>query len=59
MTFQMYLDKIHEWRWRLVAENGKIIADSAEGYKNFLECEAMIDKIRNNSKFAEVSTKEK
>lgn len=22
----------HPWRWRLVARNGKIMADSAEGY---------------------------
>jgi uncharacterized protein YegP (UPF0339 family) len=22
----------HPWRWRLVARNGKIVADSAEGY---------------------------
>lgn len=22
----------HPWRWRLVADNGRIMADSAEGY---------------------------
>jgi hypothetical protein len=27
------------WRWRLVAENGKVISDSAEGYHNKLDCQ--------------------
>ena len=27
-----YLDKADEWRWRLVAGNGKVVADSSEGY---------------------------
>ena len=31
--FQIYKDKKGEWRWRLVARNGRIVADSAEGYK--------------------------
>jgi uncharacterized protein YegP (UPF0339 family) len=31
---QVYEDKHGEWRWRLRAPNGRIIADSAEGYVN-------------------------
>jgi uncharacterized protein YegP (UPF0339 family) len=30
--FEIYQDVVHEWRWRLLAPNGKIIADSGEGY---------------------------
>ncbi len=30
--FHVYQDSADEWRWRLVAKNGRIIADSAEGY---------------------------
>lgn len=30
--FRIYKDKSGEWRWSLVAKNGKIIGDSAEGY---------------------------
>ena len=30
--FDIYRDQHHDWRWRLVAANGRIIADSAEGY---------------------------
>lgn len=33
MRFVIYKDQRGEWRWRLRARNGKIIADSAEGYK--------------------------
>lgn len=29
-----YKDAKGEWRWRFVAINGKILADSGEGYKN-------------------------
>jgi hypothetical protein len=35
----MYKDSAAEWRWRLRANNGKIVADSAEGYKNKSDCE--------------------
>jgi hypothetical protein len=31
-TFEVYQDRASEWRWRLVASNGNIVADSAEGY---------------------------
>lgn len=30
--FELFVDRTEEWRWRLVAVNGEIIADSAEGY---------------------------
>lgn len=32
MHFIIFKDKADEYRWRLQARNGKIIADSAEGY---------------------------
>ncbi len=31
---QPYKDAAGEWRWRRLADNGNVIADSAEGYKN-------------------------
>lgn len=31
-TAEVYQDKGGEWRWRLKARNGRVIADSAEGY---------------------------
>lgn len=30
--FQVYQDRKGEWRWRLRARNGRIVADSGEGY---------------------------
>lgn len=32
MKFVVYQDKSSGWRWRLVAHNGRIVADSAEAY---------------------------
>jgi len=32
LRFEIYKDQSSKWRWRMVAANGKIIADSGEGY---------------------------
>ena len=32
MKFEVYEDNAGEYRWRLLAANGKIVADSGEGY---------------------------
>ena len=34
MYFYLYKDVSAQWRWRLVAANGKTIADSGEAYWN-------------------------
>lgn len=34
-----------DWRWRLVAQNGKIVAEGGEGYRRSTE---MVRTIRNN-----------
>ena len=34
-----------DWRWRLRAANGKIIATSGEGYKRKAACVAMAEKV--------------
>jgi uncharacterized protein YegP (UPF0339 family) len=39
-TFQHYQDAAREWRWRLVADNGRIVADSGEGYRRKEDSEA-------------------
>jgi uncharacterized protein len=33
-----YQDDANEWRWRVQATNGQILADSGEGYKNKGDC---------------------
>lgn len=32
--FEFYKDRRQEWRWRLRGVNGRIVADSAEGYSS-------------------------
>ncbi len=36
MKIEIYKDRKAEWRWRARARNGKIVADSGEGYKRRL-----------------------
>ena len=37
---EYYQDERREWRWRVRAVNGRIVADSSEGYKTRLDCVA-------------------
>lgn len=45
MTVEIYKDNKKEYRWRITAPNGNIVADSAEGYKNKSDCMEMAQKI--------------
>lgn len=38
MKFHIYRDENKEYRWRLKANNGRIIANSGEGYKRRRGC---------------------
>lgn len=53
--FEMYQDKAGQFRFRLKAANGKVIAVS-EGYVSKAACENGIDSVRNNAPEAEVVT---
>lgn len=44
-VLEVYRDKGRQWRWRLVATNGNIIANSGEGYKNKCDCTNMVEGI--------------
>jgi uncharacterized protein YegP (UPF0339 family) len=52
--FQIYQDRKGEYRWRLRARNGEIIADSNEGYGSKASCEHGIDLVKEQSASAEV-----
>jgi len=41
---KIYRDASHEFRWRLVASNGRIIADSAEGYTDKYHCQQAVER---------------
>ena len=51
--FEVYVDKAGEFRFRLKARNGEIIATS-EGYKAKASCLNGIDSVRRNAPDAEV-----
>ena len=51
--FEMYKDKAGEFRFRLKARNGEIIA-TGEGYKAKASCLNGIDSIRRNAPDAEI-----
>lgn len=49
MYFQTYKDTSGQWRWRLVASNGKYIANSGEGYINKADCLHAIDLVKSTN----------
>jgi len=53
-TFEVYEDREGKWRWRLVHDNGNIIADSGEGYATRQKCEEGIASVKENAGGAEV-----
>ena len=53
-TFELFTDSADEWRWRLVHENGNIIADSGEGYASRQKCKQGLDSVKQNASDASV-----
>lgn len=49
MKFHIFKDRKNEWRWRLVASNGRTIADSGEGYKRQAACITATARVREAS----------
>lgn len=49
MTYYVYRDRALQYRWQLVAANGKIIADSGEGYFNRADCIHGIDLVAGST----------
>jgi uncharacterized protein YegP (UPF0339 family) len=48
-TFQIYQDRRGEYRWRLRASNGEIIADGNEGYSSKDSCKHAIDLLKQQA----------
>ena len=51
--FYRYSDTAGEWGWRFKAPNGKIMADSGEGYPTLSSCDDAIDVIKREAARAE------
>jgi len=54
--FNIYEDKAGKWRWRYIADDGNIMADSGQGYDNKDDCEHGIDKMKASQDVPVVET---
>ena len=52
--FEVYRDNSQQWRWRFRANNGKIVADSGEGYVDKSGCENGIRIVKTEAPNAEI-----
>ncbi len=52
-SFEIYRDVAGEWRWRLVHENGNILADSGEGYSRRRDARRAVDRVQDRAGDAE------
>lgn len=43
---EIYRDARQEFRWRVRAPNGRVVADGAEGYRNRVDCVRMLAMLR-------------
>ena len=55
--FELYKDKKGEFRWRLIAPNGQVIANAGEGYKSKESAKNGIDSVKKNTPKAAVEEK--
>jgi len=53
-TFDLYEDNAGAWRWRLVHDNGNIIADSSQGYASKQKAKQGLESVRTNAPGAHV-----
>ncbi len=56
-AFDLYKDKADKWRWRLLAANGEIIADSGEGYSSRSKATQGLMSVYRNAPIAPIARK--
>jgi uncharacterized protein YegP (UPF0339 family) len=54
LKFELYRDKGRDFRWRLKAANGRILATSSEAYTAKADCRTAIDRIREGARVATI-----
>jgi uncharacterized protein YegP (UPF0339 family) len=54
LTFEIYADAKQEYRWRLKAANGQVIATSGQGYKAKADCRHGIEVIQEGASTAKI-----
>jgi uncharacterized protein YegP (UPF0339 family) len=47
LKFEVYEDMAKEFRWRLKAANGKVLATPGQGYKAKSDCKKAVERIRS------------
>jgi uncharacterized protein len=52
--FEVYKDKAGKYRWRLVASNGRIIAESGESFSGKEACRDGIESVKKNAPGAQI-----
>ena len=52
-TFELFVDRAGEHRWRLVHDNGNVIADSGEGYASRQKAQQGLESGKENAPGAE------
>ncbi|TSB01610.1 DUF1508 domain-containing protein [Sphingorhabdus contaminans] len=57
-SFLIYLDANRQFRWKLEAANGKIIANCGEGYHNLSDCEHGISLVQKSATYPTWETQE-
>jgi len=55
--FELYKDSAGEFRWMLVASNGKTIATGGEGYKSKESAKAGIESVKKSAAAAKIEEK--
>lgn len=46
MTFEIYKDKAEDYRWRLKAGNGAVLATPGQGYKKLADCKKGVENMQ-------------
>jgi uncharacterized protein YegP (UPF0339 family) len=49
LKFEIYQDQAKEYRWRLKAGNGEILATAGQGYKAKADCQKGVDRIKDEA----------
>lgn len=52
--FEVYRDSSNYWRWRFVAPNGKVLADSGQGYSRRIDALKGILSVRGAARFVNI-----
>ena len=54
MKFKIYQDKTKAWRWKAKSRNGRIWADSGEGYTRKSDCIKALESFKRAAVYAPI-----